>query len=369
MSSIPQQIRSANVENLTLTGAAVINGTGNTLNNVITGNSANNILDGGAGIDTLAGGAGNDTYVVDTATDTITELLNGGTDTLQSSMTIAALATNVENLTLTGTAVINGTGNTLNNVITGNSANNTLDGGAGDDTMIGGDGDDRFIGGAGADNMNGGNGTNIVLYSTSSAAVNINLVTNINTGGDAQGDTLTNIIGLYGSLFDDVITGSFNYEGLRGDAGNDTLIGGIGGDSYTGGAGNDSFLFNTGDLVASLSTPSSNYFERDQIEDFVQGQDKINLTGFDANSLIAGQQQLTLGTAFNPTTNFALGSLPTGEFTSTQNGVIRWHYELDGTTEHTVIDFNVQDTGSNTVAEYQIDLIGRFNLTAGDFLL
>ena len=47
----------ANVENLTLTGAAAaINGTGNGLDNVITGNGADNTLDGGAGNDTLMGG-------------------------------------------------------------------------------------------------------------------------------------------------------------------------------------------------------------------------------------------------------------------------------------------------------------------------
>ncbi|PVE26548.1 furin, partial [Enterococcus faecalis] len=107
----------ANVENLTLTGTAAINGTGNAGNNVITGNGANNTLDGGAGTDTLIGGLGNDIYIVDSTTDTITELANEGTDTIQSSdtYTIAALA-NVENLTLTGTAAINGTGNAGNNV-------------------------------------------------------------------------------------------------------------------------------------------------------------------------------------------------------------------------------------------------------------
>ena len=135
----------ANVENLTLTGAAAINGTGNAGNNVITGNGANNILNGGAGTDTLIGGLGNDIYIVDSATDTITEGANAGTDTIQSSVTytIAALA-NVENLTLTGAAAINATGNAGNNVITGNGANNILNGGAGKDTLTGGLGRDRF---------------------------------------------------------------------------------------------------------------------------------------------------------------------------------------------------------------------------------
>ncbi|MDB9492774.1 Calx-beta domain-containing protein [Dolichospermum circinale CS-534/05] len=134
----------ANVENLTLTGAEAINGTGNAGNNVITGNTGNNILNGGAGTDILIGGLGNDIYVVDTITDTITEGVNAGTDTIQSSVTYTIAAANVENLTLTGAAAINGTGNAGNNVITGNTGNNILNGGAGKDTLTGGLGRDRF---------------------------------------------------------------------------------------------------------------------------------------------------------------------------------------------------------------------------------
>ena len=132
-----------NLENLILFGATAINGTGNSFNNIIAGNGANNILNGGAGIDTLIGGLGDDTYQVDTSTDTITENVNAGTDSIQSSVTYV-LGDNVENLTLIGSAATSGLGNFLNNIITGNSGANVLYGAAGYDTLSGGAGGDLF---------------------------------------------------------------------------------------------------------------------------------------------------------------------------------------------------------------------------------
>src|SRR5207248_607677 len=117
------------------TGTNAINATGNELNNIITGNSAANIL---------TGGAGNDTYIVQNTDDVVVENTDEGVDTVVSSVSYA-LSDNAENLTLTGTANLNATGNELDNVITGNSGNNVLDGGAGADTLIGGAGDDTYI--------------------------------------------------------------------------------------------------------------------------------------------------------------------------------------------------------------------------------
>ena len=51
----------------------------------------------------MAGGAGDDTYLVDNVADTVTEAVNEGTDTIETSVTYA-LPANVENLNLTGTA-------------------------------------------------------------------------------------------------------------------------------------------------------------------------------------------------------------------------------------------------------------------------
>ncbi|OYU72779.1 MAG: hypothetical protein CFE32_22770, partial [Alphaproteobacteria bacterium PA3] len=134
----------ANLEALQLTGTAAIDATGNGLNNSLSGNSANNALDGGTGADAMAGGAGDDTYVVDDSLDTVVEAAGEGTDRVYASVN-PTLSAKVEQLVLTGSADLNGGGNSLANRITGNGGNNTLDGGAAADTLIGGAGDDSYI--------------------------------------------------------------------------------------------------------------------------------------------------------------------------------------------------------------------------------
>jgi Ca2+-binding RTX toxin-like protein len=158
----------AYVENLRLMGLAAdnLNGWGNSLDNQLIGDAGNNhlyghagndSLDGGAGNDTMVGGLGDDTYVVAQAGDVVSENLNQGTDLVQSSITYT-LGSNVENLTLTDAGNINGTGNTLGNIITGNAGNNSLDGGDGRDTLDGGLGNDTLLGGALQDSLTGGGG-------------------------------------------------------------------------------------------------------------------------------------------------------------------------------------------------------------------
>ena len=126
--------------------------TGGSGNDWLLGNEGVDILNGGNGIDTLVGGAGDDTYIVNSTSDTITELADEGTDTIQSSVTFnLGTIANIEKLTLTGSTTINGTGNILNNTITGNTANNIINGDAGNDNIFGGVGADTLTGGAGAD--------------------------------------------------------------------------------------------------------------------------------------------------------------------------------------------------------------------------
>lgn len=114
-------------------------------NNQIDGYTGNDSINGGLGKDTMIGGLGNDTYFVDNVNDVVTETSTLATeiDTVNSSVSYT-LKANIENLNLTGKGAINGTGNTLKNVIVGNGFANILTGGAGSDTLTGGLGVDRF---------------------------------------------------------------------------------------------------------------------------------------------------------------------------------------------------------------------------------
>ena len=220
---------SAFIENLTLTGALAINGTGNALANVINGNNAVNVLsgldgndtlngfagndtltggngndrlDGGLGADAMSGGSGNDTYVIDNAGDTANDFFFfGGTDTVQSSVS-HTLTAFIENLTLTGVAAINGTGNALANVINGNVAANTLSGLGGDDTLNGSFGNDVLIGGLGADTMNGsfGNDTYDFNDAAESTSFSEDRIMSFDGIGAAAGD-VCNVVDLLPGVF------------------------------------------------------------------------------------------------------------------------------------------------------------------------
>jgi Ca2+-binding RTX toxin-like protein len=304
----------ANVENLTLAdGSGATIAVGNDLNNVLTGNSLDNVLNGKGGADVMIGGDGNDRYVVDNAgdvvvetgapslhnnnadtiltyvdyavsdgienlifmnsgltvtgnaldntytvvdaTDSIVEAANGGTDTVISGVTYT-LADNVENLTLTGTAAINGTGNAGNNVLIGNNGNNVLTGGAGDDTYIINSYGDTVVEdiGGGIDTIKSSVSLGLNWYAPN--------VENLTLTGAA-------VIGV-GNDLNNVITGNGIANILNGKGGDDRLIGGGGGDRLFGDVGNDTFVFNSPMVPGRYGV--------DQILDFTSGQDHIELS-------------------------------------------------------------------------------------------
>ena len=123
------------------------------------GNWGNDTLDGGEGINVLVGGRGDDTYYVRSNSDFVLEHKGEGTDTVFSTAQHFYLTSNVENLTLTGSGNISGSGNEINNIIKGNSGNNVLYGLGGNDTLEangglfnllnGGTGNDKLIGSTG----------------------------------------------------------------------------------------------------------------------------------------------------------------------------------------------------------------------------
>ncbi|MDZ8259486.1 beta strand repeat-containing protein [Nostoc sp. ChiQUE01b] len=350
-----------NLENLTMTGSTAINGTGNSLNNILIGNTAANILSGesgndnlfgddgndtllggagndtlggGLGADSLDGGIGNDTYIVDNLNDVITEGLNAGTDLVNSSVTWV-LGNNLENLTLTGSGAINGTGNSLKNILTGNTganilsgedSNDSLIGGAGNDTLLGGAGDDILDGGLGADALDGGVGNDIYTVDNLSDAIteglnagtdlvkssvtwvladnleNLTLTgsTAINGTGNSLNNILTGNTGaniLNGVDGNDSLFGSSGNDILFGGAGDDTLDGGAGTDSLDGGVGNDIYTVdNLNDLITEglnagtdLVKSSVNWVLGNNLENLtLTGTGTINGTGNSLDNILTG---------------------------------------------------------------------------------
>ena len=214
-----------------LDGVDIVNGGAG--NDTITGGFFTDIVNGDAGddrfiflenhrIDIIDGGADNDTldfsgyFAIDTngaVFDWVVDL-SAGTYTrnvIATSQTIQ----NVENVEA-------GDGN---DQLIGDANSNILSGGAGDDLIEGGAGDDLIEGGAGADTLDGGDGNDTLSYAASTAGVSVDLETNIVSGGDAEGDIISNFENVTGSDFDDtiVIDGTGSANNVNAGGGNDTI--------------------------------------------------------------------------------------------------------------------------------------------------
>ena len=262
---------------------------GNASGNMLYGMRGADSLNGGTGADTLMGGTGNDIYVTDGG-DTLTEALNEGTDLVRASASFT-LGDNFENLVLTGSSAINGTGNALANRITGNTGNNVLNGGLGDDTLLGGAGNDSYFVDTVGDRVFETASISSVVdaggIDTVQSAISFNLNAN-------AGVRFVENLMLSGA---ENLTGIGNGQAnrLTGNSGNNSLSGDSGADSLYGGAGNDTLDGGTGADTAYLGAGNDRYSDTTQTG--INGVDKVyGGTGNDHISAGGGNDSLRGGT-------------------------------------------------------------------------
>lgn len=224
----------------------------------------NDILIGGLGNDTINGGTGIDLVSYAYATHSVSVGLGeNGSGTANVGSNDHDTLHNIENIWASN----------YGDVLFGSAGVNMIDGRGGDDWIQGG---------AGADHLYGGSGSDTLDY-TGSGAVTVNLATNTVSGGHAQGDVVSGFEHVFGTAFNDSISGNSAGNYLWGGQGNDTLRGGggedrlrgmEGADTLWGGSGADKFYVSTDE-----SGPTAAY--RDTIKDFSEAEgDKIDLSGF-----------------------------------------------------------------------------------------
>jgi Ca2+-binding RTX toxin-like protein len=293
----------SNFEKITFKGAGAINLatagndtiTGTAKNDLfLSGGAGNDTIDGGLGIDFMQGGSGNDIYYVDDIADKISELAGNGTDEIRSSVNYsladtdgstaqtvgknayiltyntAANGGNVENLTLTGTLAINGTGNGLDNVIVGNSAANVITGGGGNDTIDGGAGTDTFVlSGAQSD-----------YTFTAIAGTNQTRIVDNRPGSPDGTDVISNIENIQFGTAAAVALSTLLVAPITGTTGNDTIIGTTGADTMVGQAGDDTYTVNdAGDVVTELLNEGIDTVNASINYTLAANVEKLNLTG------------------------------------------------------------------------------------------
>jgi Ca2+-binding RTX toxin-like protein len=277
----------ANVENLTLIGTFGLNGTGNALDNLIQANFGDNdnFIDGGAGADTMIGSDGDDTYVVDNPGDVVTEqstnfFPNAGVDTVRSSISYT-LAPNVENLVLTGTANLNGTGNNLDNVIEGNSGNNVLDGAYGNDTMRGGSGDDTYYVSHAGDVTEEAAASGIdTVYSLTSWTLAAHFENLILLG--------SNNLAAIGNAGVNHLTGNDGNNLLDGAGGGDTMAGGLGNDTYHVDQAGDSVIEAADAGTDTVRSTLAAYMLAANVENLILSGSAVSGTGNGLDNMLDG---------------------------------------------------------------------------------
>jgi Ca2+-binding RTX toxin-like protein len=228
-------------------------------NDIVHGDAGRDTLAGGDGRDTLIGGADNDIYLVDSTTDKIVEDKDGGYDTINSSVSFdLRKLENVENLTLRGTANLNGTGNDERNRLHGNAGKNLLLGNGGDDQINGDAGNDTIDGGAGIDTFDLSTATGPVMMQIVQSGSNT--VIDLHHVGLGV-DTYRNMEGIIGSDYNDTLLGSAFSDELRGGDGDDLIQGNDGADTMEGNGGSDTLIGGEGNDVYVVSDTTDTIVE------------------------------------------------------------------------------------------------------------
>lgn len=238
-------------------------------------------------------------------------------------------------------------------ILSGEAGNDTLNGGAANDTLNGGAGNDRLDAGSGIDSMIGGDGSDryyvrnsgdVVTETNATAAGGIDLVyaylsSYLLTSNVENGRIMsTGTANLTGNVRNNLLTGEIGDNALTGRSGIDTLIGGGGKDTLTGGAGDDIFDFNApSEMGTTIST-------QDVINDFVRGQDKIDLRTLDANPDTA--------------TNDAFSGFIASGASFTSAGQLKFSGGV-----------LYGNTDSDSTAEFAMQLVNISTLTASDLFL
>ena len=357
--------------------------------NELWGGDGNDLIEGGNGNDNLIGGAGNDQL----------EGGNGGSDNLVGDIGDDLLIAGKEGSVLTGglgndalqggrgfdwahydsapssvvinlsTGIASGgdgydtlikiegvTGSNYDDTLIGGKNDNQLLGGVGNDLIDGVDGDDYLWGGKGDDILLGGKGNDIYsLDDVDDQVIENNkagtdtIQTEIDVGWSELIPNIENLtlIGVSdleanGNSLSNILTGNVGANVLDGKFGNDTLKGLDGADYLIGGEGADKFRFE------NIFESGIGLGNRDIVADFFREQkDKIDISLIDAK----------LATSKND----AFTWKGTAAFTHIA-GELR--YIIDGGS--TLIEGDIDGDGSS---DFQIELIGNFELVSKDFVL
>jgi Ca2+-binding RTX toxin-like protein len=352
-------------------------------NDTLAAGDGNDVLDGGAGADMLNGGAGTDTASYADATSGVSIDLTADASTWTGDAHGDTFIS-IEAYDLTNFNDVFRGDDTANSVTSG-AGDDQLFGRGGNDTLAAGNGNDVLDGGAGADMLNGGDGTDTASYADATTGVSIDLTLASSTWtGDAHGDTFTSIEAFDLTTFNDVfrgddtsnsVTSGAGDDQLFGRGGNDTLAagngndilsGGLGADALTGGQGADIFQYTA--VEESSGAVVNGVLQIDNITDFTQGQDKIDLSAIDANGTLAGDQAFTFLEPPPPPPDIEVDH-PAGGGDDPVPTITDWTglvwSEIDGS-GHTTIFVS---TDADSDAEMQIHMPQAIQLHASDFIL